>query len=271
MSIEEKKLKRIQDYKIIIPSYLRHKELEKKTLTTLKNNKINPKRIYIFVANEEERNTYFNYLDGDLYGQIIIGVKGIRNQREFMKQYFEEYEYLVSCDDDIEEFYKLEIVNNKKIIKSIVNIEYEIIRNFILCVNLDKYLWGVQAHHNPYWMKEEVVCGLHFCVGVFYGFINRNDADLKISEEIEVKEDYENVILHCIKDKGVIRRNDLCFKTVYYAPGGCGKERYQKDLTAQEYLTSKYPQYCYKTFRKNKAIMTGQPEVRLKTFRKKKS
>jgi len=269
--IAEQRLKKIQDFKIVIPSYNRHKQLENKTLTTLKNNNINHKRIYIFVANEQERNTYFDYLDGNLYGQIIIGVKGIQQQREFIKQYFEQGDYLVSCDDDIEEFYHLEIENNKKVIKSIVNIEYEIIRTFIICNNLNKYLWGVQAHKNAFWMKDEVACGLHFCVGVFYGFINRpHDEDLKTSSCIEVKEDYENCILHCIKDKGVVRRNDLCFKTVYNAPGGCGKERYDKNLKAQEYLTTKYPQYCYKTFRKNKAIMTGEPEVRLKTFRKKK-
>jgi len=49
--IAEQRLKKIQDFKIVIPSYNRHKQLENKTLTTLKNNNINHKRIYIFVAN----------------------------------------------------------------------------------------------------------------------------------------------------------------------------------------------------------------------------
>jgi len=260
-----------KDYKIVIPSYLRHKILEKKTLTTLKNNNIDKNKIYIFVANENERNIYFNYLDGNLYGQIIIGVEGIRNQREFIKNYFEEGEYIVSCDDDIEQFYQLDFVDDKKKLKEINNIHNQIIANFKLCVNNNKYLWGVQAHNNAFWMKNEAVCGLYFCVGVFYGYINRHDVDLKLSEEIEVKEDYENVILHCIKDKGVFRRNDLAFKTVYNAPGGCGSDRFERNRIAQEYLTNKYPQYCYATFRKNKNIKTGEPEIRLKVFRKKKN
>jgi hypothetical protein len=34
------------DYKIAIPSYLRHKELKNKTLNTLKNNNISPDKIF---------------------------------------------------------------------------------------------------------------------------------------------------------------------------------------------------------------------------------
>jgi len=260
-----------KDYKIVIPSYLRHKELEKKTLQTLKNNNIDPKKIHIFVANQEERDIYFNYLEGDLYGQIIIGVKGIRNQRIFISKYFEEGEYIVSCDDDIEQFYQLDFIDDKKKLKEINNIEDEIIRNFKLCVNNNKYLWGVQAHKNAFWMKNEAVCGLYFCVGVFHGYINRHDDNLYPDELSETKEDYEQTILFCIKDRGVLRRNDLCFKTVYNAPGGLGQDRFERNKVAQEYLTNKYPQYCYATFRKNKNIKTGEPEIKLKVFRKKKS
>ena len=82
----------------------------------------------------------------------------------------------------------------KKKLKEINNIHNQIIANFKLCNNSNKYLWGVQAHKNAFWMKNEAVCGLYFCVGVFHGYINRHDEDLKLSEEIEVKEDYENII-----------------------------------------------------------------------------
>lgn len=258
--------KSIMEYKIVIPSYLRHKELEEKTLKTLQRNNINPKRIYIFVADNEERLKYINYLDCKLYGQIIIGVKGIRNQRIFISKYFNQGEYIVSCDDDIEDFYRLKMVDNKKTLETIKNIEYEIMRNFILCKNYDKYLWGVNGHHNPYWMNEDAVCGLYFCVGVFHGYINRHMEDLYPNELSETKEDYEQVILFCKKDKGVIRRNDLAFKTKYNAPGGLGQDRFERNKIAQEYLTNKYPEYCYEKFRKD-----GTPEIRLKVFKKKKS
>tara|TARA_R100001129_G_C5312105_1_gene245458 strand:+ start:73 stop:891 length:819 start_codon:yes stop_codon:yes gene_type:complete len=266
----QKKLDRIKDFKIVIPSYNRHKQLESKTLQTLKRNNIDRKKIHIFVANEDEREKYFNYIDGNLYGQIIIGVKGIRNQRIFISKYFENGDYLVSCDDDIEDFYRLKMINNKKTLETINNIEYEIIRNFIMCNNLNKYLWGVQAHKNAFWMTDEAVCGLYFCVGVFHGYINRHDENLYPNELSETKEDYEQVILFCIKDKGVIRRNDLCFKTVYNAPGGLGQDRFERNKIAQEYLSNKYPEYCYATFRKNKNVNTGMPEIRLKVFKKKK-
>jgi len=128
------------DYKIAIPSYLRHKELKNKTLNTLKNNNINPDKIYIFVANENEYNIYKNYLDENTYNKIIIGELGIRNQRIFISKYFNENEFIVSCDDDIEFFYKF--INKNKKLQTINNIEQEIIKNFEYCKN-NIFIYGV--------------------------------------------------------------------------------------------------------------------------------
>jgi hypothetical protein len=101
------------NYVIAIPSYLRHKELKNKTLKTLMDHKINPQRIFIFVANNDERIKYLNHLDSETFNQVIIGVKGIRNQRIFISKYFDAGQYIVSCDDDIEDFKILEIDNKK--------------------------------------------------------------------------------------------------------------------------------------------------------------
>jgi len=248
------------NYVIAIPTFNRHKELKEKTLKTLMKNKINPKRIFIFVANDEERLKYLNYLDSETFNQIIIGQKGIKNQRIFISKHFDQGQYIVSCDDDIEDFFILD--ENKKL-KTIYNIEFEIIRNFIVCQTYNKFLWGVVAHGNPYWMNENTVIGMYFCVGVFYGYINRHHEDLY--PECEVKEDYEICILYSIKDKGVVRRNDLCFKTKYYAEGGCGKDRIEQNKIAQEYLVNKYPQYVSAYTRKN-----GNAEIKFK-FKSKKN
>ena len=92
-------------------------------------------------------------------------------------------------------------------------------------------------------------------------YINRHDPDLYPSEESESKEDYEQSIKFYLKDGGILRHNDVCFKTKYNAPGGLGVDRFEMNKTAQEYLCNKYPFICIKKFRKD-----GTPEVRLSGF-----
>lgn len=248
------------DYKIAIPSYLRHKELKSKTLNTLKLNNISPDRIFIFVANQNEYDIYKNYLEENTYNKIIIGELGIRNQRIFISKYFNENDYIVSCDDDIECFYKFKNKNEK--LEIIYNIEEEIIKNFEYCKNNNIYLWGLNGHSNPYWMSDKYKTGLYFLIGVFHGYINRQDEDLYPSKDVEVKEDYEQCILFYLKDKHILKVDYLAFKTKYYAEGGCGKERFEKNKKAQEYLVNKYPDLCRKSFKKN-----GTPEIKFKTIK----
>ena len=91
-----------------IPSYNRPFELKLKTLATLKRHGIDKENIWVFVANQEEYNRYEEKLDPDTYKEIKIGEKGIRNQRKYISQFFEEGIHIVSMDDDIEElFYRI--------------------------------------------------------------------------------------------------------------------------------------------------------------------
>ena len=66
------------NYVIAIPSYKRHSELSNKTLALLKKYKINPKNIFIFVANKTEK-LYEENLDENLYNKIVVGKKASLN------------------------------------------------------------------------------------------------------------------------------------------------------------------------------------------------
>ena len=79
--------------KIVIPSYNRDRI---QTLDHLKNYDV-----YIFVVEEE----YDKYLSLYPEHNIIVGVKGIMNQRNFITDYFDDGEILVCMDDDIINFY----------------------------------------------------------------------------------------------------------------------------------------------------------------------
>ena len=88
--------------------------------------------------------------------------------------------------------------------------------------------------------------------------IGNTDFSSKSSVGAVGKEDIEQSILFYLKDKGVLRFNNITFRTVYNAPGGLGTDRYQMNKKAQEYLCKKYPKIAKPKFRKD-----GTPEITL--------
>ena len=245
------------DYIIAIPSYNRAKELNDKTLITLKDGGIKPEQIFIFVASASEELVYKYILNKENYNKIIVGELGIRNQRIFISKYFPENTYIVSCDDDIELFQKLNETNLDKIedLNNLFNNTFELLKKENL------YLAGFVGHNNAFWLESGYSTNLKFIIGVCHMYINRHEEDLYPSEECEVKEDYEQSIKFYLKDKGIIRFNDICFKTKYNEPGGVGVDRFDRMKKAQEYLCKTYPFICKAKFRKD-----GTPEVRLSGF-----
>ena len=94
-------------YIIAIPSYKRWEEITKKTLPTLKRGKVDKNKIHVFVANKTEEKLYKDKLDPNTYDKIIIGRKGLVQQRRFISQYFPEGTMIVSLDDDIQKVIRL--------------------------------------------------------------------------------------------------------------------------------------------------------------------
>ena len=74
------------NYIIAIPSYKRWEEITKKTLPTLKRGKVNKNKIYVFVANKTEEKSYREKLDPNTYHKIVVGKKGLVQQRRFISQ-----------------------------------------------------------------------------------------------------------------------------------------------------------------------------------------
>ena len=73
-------------YTIAIPSYRRPDILKNQTLAVLDRLSVNRDNIVIFVANEEEYETYNTILNGEY--QIVVGVRGISSQRKFYHNWF---------------------------------------------------------------------------------------------------------------------------------------------------------------------------------------
>jgi hypothetical protein len=243
---------------IAIPTYNRSDILERKTLTTLLQGGINPSQIYIFVASEQEKKKY-EVIPSTMYHKIIIGKKGIANQRIFIKHYFKEGDYVVSIDDDVEGLFKLsgEKLTQIKQVKTFFEHALEELKKE------KKYMWGIYPVRNPFFMKKKTFKGLSFVIGALHGYIVRHDKSLEPSPQSEGKEDYEQSILYYLKDGGVIRFNDVTIKTKFLAKGGLGQDRFERNKLSANYLKKKYPDLVTIFHRKN-----GMTEVRLHTRKK---
>jgi len=241
-------------YLIAIPTYNRVQEVTNKTLATLKEGGVSKNNIYLFVANKQQYDLYEKNVPKNLYNNIIIGKKGITNQRIFISQYFKEGQYVISMDDDVEE---LEFLKGEKLVR-LKDINNFFINAYKLMKKEQLFIWGIYPVRNPFFMYNEMTFDLRFIIGVTFGFIVRHDKKLKMSTNAETKEDYEQTILYYKMDGGVIRFNNITAKTKFNSPGGLGTDRFERNNKAAEYLVKKYPDIVTRKDRKD-----GTPEVKL--------
>ena len=243
------------NYVVAIPTYNRQDVLERKTLKTLIEGGVSKNRIYLFVANKEQYKLYEEVIPKNMYKEIIIGKKGIANQRNFIANYFHEGQYIISMDDDVEEF---QMLKGEKLVK-LKNVDDFFVNAYKLLKKNKLFIWGIYPVQNPFFMYKEITTDLRFIIGVTYGFITRHTRKLRPSINAETKEDYEQTILYYNMDGGVMRFNNITTKTKFNAPGGLGTDRYERNKSAATYLFKTYPDIVTVFQRKN-----GTYEVKLK-------
>tara|TARA_R110000803_G_scaffold70074_3_gene132786 strand:- start:3767 stop:4537 length:771 start_codon:yes stop_codon:yes gene_type:complete len=231
------------NYRICIASYKRHKELGEKTLKTLDKFNIDKSIIDIFVADKEEYDLY-----KPLYPDynIIIGIKGLLEIRNFITDYYEEGQYIVSFDDDITD---IKMKNPKEWEQSSLceindypetSLSKEIELGFKECQDNNTILWGIFPCDNSMMMKNKISTHLLFCGGWMWGCIIDKEC-LKLN--IDQYDDYERTIKVFKKYGKVVRLNYLCCKTKYNKNkgGACGPERIERCKTCIEKLVNMYP------------------------------
>ena len=85
---------------VAIPSYSRPEVVKKKTLQCLKDGKVPASRIFVFVV-KDQLEEYESIVPKELYNKMIVGEKGLVNQRQFINDYFKKGQDIVCMDDDI--------------------------------------------------------------------------------------------------------------------------------------------------------------------------
>lgn len=243
-----------KDYVICIPSYKRANFCNEKTLATLHHHKIDHKKIYVYVANDEDYKIYKDTLDKNLYNKIIIGKKGLVPQRQFISEHWATGKHIVFFDDDVE---SIDLTMSQRFKGH--NLDYFIKEAFDECVKNKSYIWGVYAVFNPFFRKgrPEMTTQLNYIVGAFYGIINRpnlKSIELTITKENGQKEDVERTLKYFINDGIVLRFNRIGFTTKYYGKeGGLGRfeERIKPMKEACKKLEEKYGEYGHTKVRGN--------------------
>ena len=272
----------LNNYIVAIPSYKRPQTLKNKSLRVLQEQKIDPKRIDIFVADKEQEDIYKNELPKGAYNKIIVGKPGIKNIRNFMPKYYPEGQKIFYMDDDIGQIFQN--FNHGKTLPRLNKETYDKKHNKLIKLkNLHKFIekafalakekkmdnWGVYPVENPYFMKpttrksdDYTSTYLSYIIGFMTGVINNRKAEIRT---IDDKEDYERSIKYYLKDGGVLRFNNVtCRTNCYKEPGGMQVERTKKRIhDSAVYLTKEYPKLCTL----NTGKKSGFSEVRMKDKR----
>jgi|694.fasta_scaffold46443_5 hypothetical protein len=235
-----------KDYVICIPSYKRSEVCKDKTLATLHKHKIDPKSIYVYVANKEDYDLYEKTLDKNTYNKLVIGKKGLVPQRQFIMNQWPAGKHIVFFDDDLQ---SIDLSLSPRFKGH--NLDYFIKEAFVESEKLHSYIWGVYAVYNPFFRKarKETTTELNYIVGAFYGIINRpslNAISLTITKENGQKEDVERTLKYFLHDGIVLRFNKIGFETKYYGKeGGLGRfeDRIKPMMEASKKLKKQYGEY----------------------------
>ncbi len=228
--------------KFVIPSYQRSREIQLKTLKYLGEQNVPAKSIYIFVREDDPE--IQKYRDLKEFNIIEANVKGIGKTHNFITDTFDEGEFIVEIDDDM-----VDLIDCEK--NSV---------NFIdKCCEMKKLINEKKASYggtyqcdNSMFMgaNKEFTFDLRYCLGCLrFRFIRK-----EIRVETNYAEDFENCILHYLRDGLIVKNNWICPMTKNYNKGGCDGDG--RDLETErwdkEFLAEKYPDYCRIFERKNK-------------------
>lgn len=191
--------------RLAIPTYQRYNSISQKTLRYLNEHAYPAPLIYLFVASEEERVRYDENVPAHLYGHIVVGVPGLREQRNFITDYFDEGEIIIEMDDDVESIYCMTggfmglVDHGIKMIKT-----------------GNGGLFGCMPNDDKRVMTLTTTTHLAFIIGVFS--VRKNHKAIRIS--LVQKQDYERSILYFLQYGTTYRYKGAGVKTRYLKNAG---------------------------------------------------
>jgi hypothetical protein len=239
------------DYVVAIPTYRRQEILPKQTLATLEKLSTDPERVHIFVASEEEKETYADLITGY---KFIVGVKGISQQRAFIHAYFPQGTPIISIDDDMSAIMQKD---DEKTEPTSHTLDQIADIGFGICVKEHARMWGINPVANGFFMKDQITVGLRFICANFMGSYAGDPVYVEPHHPMSSADDHYATLRSYQRYGAVVRIEYLCPKTKYWAKGGIDEalqeegtvrvERHAKELKR---VASLYPGLATPTIRK---------------------
>jgi len=222
-------------YELAIPSYKRSATIVKRTLAFLASVQFPADKITIFIVEED----YQDYLKIPLtlYGKLVIGVKGLMEQRNFITRYYPDGTPLICMDDDVQK------IDSRKTFQEILEMASVAIAQ--------GGLFGVMPNDDKRRYKDATTTHLTHILGSF--FVMKNDQKIVITHCD--KEDYERSILFFKKYGKVYRYQGAGVRTSYAkTAGGLQTEgRALRMACEAERLVRMYPELCKRKDKKGMA------------------
>jgi len=238
--------------KICIPSFNRWYTIKENTINLVKDLWF---ELYVFVEDENNFNNYSKELEWLNIKIIQTNTKKIAPKRNFILNYFKEWDKIVMLDDDIKWMYYW--VKWKELIKmSEDQIKKFIELWFLYCEkNLIKLFW-VYPIKNNFFMNKSIKNDW-FIIWQFMWIIINN---LRFDEIINSKEDYDFTLQNIKKFWAVARYQMICLQAMWKKNNNkwwCNE--YRNDKTESEdflYMKDKWWDYIREnTKRKNEIII----------------
>ena len=213
---------------IAIPTLGRSDTITQKTLKYLKKSGYPAEKIHLFVANHKEFDIYTK-IPKDLYGEIIVGCMGLKEQKNFITSFYPEDEIIIQMDDDVK------AISGTQPFLDLVKMGVD-----MLSLRTGG-LWGIMPNNDTRRFKPNTTTHLSFIIGCF--FIMRNHKSIKIT--YSEKDDVERSILY-FKRYGQVFRYQGSGVDTGYGKGEGGLQTpgraERRDLEVARFQTE-YPEY----------------------------
>lgn len=265
------------DFQICIPTYGRPDGVKRNTLGYLDRTDIDPSRVTLFVANEDERESYEKVNKGR---NIVVGKKGLVQQRKFISEYYKKGERVFSFDDDVSSIEALELLEplegtQKPLdhpckLTEVTELSDLIGRGFRMSERRGIQLWGFYAVRNKGFLHPKITTGLKFVMGHAFGFY-AGDTAFEGILEYPMKDDFYLTLYHMVNGKGTLRFDNVCTKAKQHSGSGGTCEDLEKKLEVNnatvEKLCSRFPELASpKSRRTHDPFLSRYSEIRLKTI-----
>jgi len=264
-----------QSFKVVVPTYGRSDAIGKYTMSYLRKTDVDLSEVYLFVASEEEKEKY-KASNPDV--KIVVGVKGLPQQRKFISEYFEPGTRILSLDDDVSGLQRLVLLDKLEgpqkpldhpcKLETVTNLVEFVEKGWKLAEGRGIELWGAYQVANKGFLHPKVKTGALFIMGHFFSFLAGDPVFNEITQ-YPCKDDVFWSVWHHVNRKGTLRFDNYCVKSKAHSGSGGTNEDMERKLQINnetcEAICSKYPEIASIKMRKTKdPWLSRYKEIRLK-------